>query len=96
MYLTAVLLGLAVAAVWVPAVPTPVGRMRAWVPLLAATLASALWHHQVDGQGLLVALLALLLADTSRRIDPPRWRPWVKVLQLSTFTSPWAFQGYKK
>jgi membrane protease YdiL (CAAX protease family) len=65
MWLSALLLGLAVIAVWVPGIRTPWGRIPAWLPLLGGALLSAATQQLVDWRGLaaLAALLALAIAS---------------------------------
>ncbi|KQU81354.1 MULTISPECIES: CPBP family intramembrane glutamic endopeptidase [unclassified Rhizobacter] len=67
MLLSTLLLGLAVLAVWIPAMRTPWGRVAAWPLLLAGALLSAAVQHQVDGRALVAVAVLLALAVVSVR-----------------------------
>jgi membrane protease YdiL (CAAX protease family) len=67
MLLSTVLLGLAVLAVWIPALRTRWGRVAAWPLLLAGALLSAAVQHQVDGRALAAVAAVLALAVVSVR-----------------------------
>jgi membrane protease YdiL (CAAX protease family) len=67
MLLSTLLLGLAVLAVWVPALRTRWGRVALWPLLLAAALSSAVVQHQVDGRALVAVAGVLALAVVSVR-----------------------------
>lgn len=74
MMLCAVLLGLAVIAVWLPALRTPWGRVAAWVPLLAGALLSAAVQQLVDWRGLAAVAVLLALAFASVHAPQAGWR----------------------
>ena len=74
MMLSTLLLGLAVIAVWAPAIRTPWGRVAAWAPLLGGAWLSAAVQQLVDWRGLAAVAVLLALALASRHARPAGWR----------------------
>ena len=80
MFETALLIGLAIAAVWLPPLRLPRGRaIPPWIPLFGAATVGAAWSGMADGLGLLAIAVFALLALASVRSTRAEVRQWSMV-----------------
>jgi membrane protease YdiL (CAAX protease family) len=79
MFLTAVLLGLAICAVWIPQIQTRWGSVQAWTLLLSAALVVAFAQSLIDWRGVTAVAGASLLAYASKRAESATTRRISKV-----------------
>lgn len=82
MLLTAVLLGLAICAAWLPPLSTRWGKLPPWVALLVTTLLSASIQGLVDWRGLMAVIVAWGLAAGSTSARAPSIRRVLKVMAV--------------